>query len=144
MQSVSAAPTNNANGGYVDFVSYAPKDITLKAEAAAPSVLLLNDHFDPHWKVLVDDKPAQLLRCNYVMRGVQLEPGMHSVEFKFQPPFGLLYVSLPADVLALAVLGILLVSSKKTVSPPVPPPSSRSAQRPQPRQKPLAVRNGKR
>lgn len=146
IQPDSAVSTNNATAGYVDFVSYAPKEIVLKAEVSTPCILLLNDHFDPHWKVLVDDHPAQLLRCNYVMRGVQLAPGMHSVEFKFQPPFGLLYVSLAADVLALAVFGVLVVSSKKTVSAPEPPPSSRPVQRPEPRQKEksLAARNGKR
>ena len=43
------APTTNA--GTVEFASYAPKDIVLRSDAPAPSVLLLNDRFDPNWKV---------------------------------------------------------------------------------------------
>ena len=54
----------------VEFTSYAPKHIVLQAKAGAPSVLLLNDQFDPNWKVSVDGKPETLLRCNYLMRGV--------------------------------------------------------------------------
>src|SRR5262249_34985705 len=79
----SPANTTATNGkeGTVDFISYAPKDIVLKAEATAPCVLLLNDHYDPNWKVLVDAKPEPLLRCNYLMRGVYLTPGTHKVEF---------------------------------------------------------------
>jgi hypothetical protein len=101
----------SAEAGTVEFVSYAPKDIVLKADALVPSVLLLNDRFHPDWNVRVDDKPAKLLRCNYIMRGVYLTPGVHRVEFRFQPPFQTLYVSLAALGLGLLLLGFVTVSS---------------------------------
>jgi hypothetical protein len=144
----SATGTTNSNAGTVEYVSYAPKNVVLKADASAPSVLLLNDHFDPNWKVLVDGAPAQLLRCNFFMRGVYLEPGSHSVQFRFQPQVRLLYVSLAAIVFGLLMLGILLVSSRTNVSPP-PTPAVLPVQKPAPkletasRKKPGAVRNGK-
>src|SRR6185369_16155059 len=69
----------------VEFVSYAPKRLVLHAKATAPSVLLLNDKFDPNWKVWVDGKPAKLLRCNYLMRGVQVPAGTSKVRFRFEP-----------------------------------------------------------
>ena len=118
----------------VEFVRYAPKDLLLKAEAAAPSVLLLNDHFDPDWKVLVDGKPEKLLRCNFLMRGVYLVPGTHLVEFKFQPPFGLLYVSLATLATGCLALGILLVSNcrDRLAGPPPAPLPFTPAQRSHP------------
>ena len=80
----------NVNGeGTVEFVSYTSKHIILKTKAEFPSVLLLNDRFDPAWRVTVDGKPASLLRCNYIMRGVQLTPGAHAVEFTFNISIGL-------------------------------------------------------
>ena len=82
-----AAGTNDS-AGTVEFVSYAPKDILLKSRALSPSVLLLNDHFDLNWKVRVDGKPQPLLRCNYIMRGVYLEPGAHTIEFCSSPRGG--------------------------------------------------------
>ena len=78
----------NQNAGTVDFASYAPRRIVLQAKADAPAVLLLNDRFSPIWKVSVDGKPAKLLRCNYLMRGVYLPPGSHTVAFRFSPPTG--------------------------------------------------------
>ena len=36
--------------------------------------------------VTVDGQPAHLLRCNYIMRGVYLTPGRHSIEFRFRTP----------------------------------------------------------
>ncbi len=75
-----------------------------------PSVLLLNDKYDPNWKVTVDGKPETLLRLNFIMRGVALTPGEHTVEFHFAPPLTSLYVSLAAIALGLALVGVLLVA----------------------------------
>jgi hypothetical protein len=110
------------DAGTVDFVSYAPKDLVLQAKAGAPAVLLLNDRFDPNWKVRVDGKPQKLLRCNYLVRGVYLTAGAHKVEFRFAPPIGTLYVSLAGVGVALLLVGYLAFSRNKL---PIPPPPGR-------------------
>jgi hypothetical protein len=132
---LSAAPPatgTNDYAGKVEFASYAPKDIVLKSDGPAPSVLLLNDRFDPNWKVTVDGKPETLLRCNYIMRGVYLPTGAHTIEFRFQPPVGPLYVSLAAVGTGLLLLGFVLVTARQSDRPlparaprpaPVSPPS---------------------
>ena len=97
----------------MEYSSYAPKHIVLNAKAAAPAVLLLNDKYDPNWKVLVDGKPAPLLRCNYVMRGVQLAPGDHRVEFHYEPSTTALYISLAAIGLGLALLAFLAFGARQ-------------------------------
>ena len=104
-----AANTANENPGTVEYKGYAPKDLKLDVKANAPSVLLLNDKFDPHWRVLVDGKPAELLRCNFIMRGVFLAPGPHTVEFKFTLPPGPLYVTLTAIGVAALLCGCLII-----------------------------------
>ncbi len=103
----------NLNSGTVEFKSYAPKDLIFATEASAPSVLLLNDKYDPHWSVQVDGKPAELLRCNYIMRGVYLAPGSHKVEFKFSLPSGTLYVTLAAFVTAILLCAFLALNAHK-------------------------------
>jgi hypothetical protein len=60
-------------------------------------VLLLNDRFDARWSVTVDGKPAQLLRCNYLMRGVQVPAGNHTVKFSFQVPLSLPFAQLDVE-----------------------------------------------
>ena len=95
---------------------YAPKDVMFDAKATPPSVLLLNDKFDPHWQVFVDGKPAELLRCNFIMRGVYLTPGAHLVEFKFTLPNKPLYVSLAAIVFGVLLSGCLLVWQRRATS----------------------------
>ncbi|TAL02663.1 MAG: hypothetical protein EPO07_07075, partial [Verrucomicrobia bacterium] len=110
---IAPAISTNANSGSVEFKSYQPTRISLQAKATAPSVLLLNDKHDPDWHVTVDGKPARLLRCNYVMRGVQLEPGDHAVEFRYQPSLNALYVSLLAVAIGLGLIGYLAVGKRE-------------------------------
>ncbi len=99
------ASGTDQNPGAVKFESYAPKHILLRAAANSPAVLLLNDKYDPNWKVWVDGKPAELLRANFIMRGVFLDKaGEHRVEFKYQPPLTGLYISLVSMVVALGLL----------------------------------------
>jgi hypothetical protein len=108
----SATTATNENAGTVEFASYEPNHIVLKATANAPSILLLNDRYDPNWKVTVDGKPTTLLHANYVMRGVQLSPGAHTVDYRFAPPVNLFYVSLSAIILGLGLLGFLAISNR--------------------------------
>jgi hypothetical protein len=120
-----AAPASGTNRGEVAFRSYAPKRIVLEARAAERSVLLLNDRHDPGWKVTVDGQPATLLRCNYIMRGVRLEPGTHTVEFRFEPPRGGLLLSLGGLVVALGLIGLVVfdLRAKPAAAAPTPTPS---------------------
>lgn len=109
---VSSAATNQ-DAGQVEFTSYFPTDIKFKAIAKMPAVLLLNDRYDPMWQVWVDGKPAELLRCNFLMRGVSLQPGQHEVEFRFRQPVKMLYVNLAAVVVGVVLLGYAMVVSRK-------------------------------
>jgi len=105
--------------GNVEITSYAPKDIKLKSDASSATVLLLNDRYDPDWKVTLDGKPETLFRANYIMRGVYLPAGSHTIEFRFQPSVKALYVTLAAMASALILLLLLFVGK----SPAKPEPA---------------------
>jgi hypothetical protein len=110
----------NSPAGSVRFEAYSPKDIVLQAEATAPSILLVNDRFDPNWEVLVDGQKASVLRCNHLMRGVYLQPGMHRVKFLFRPPITPLYVSLAAIAGGILLLVLFCVrNTQKHTAVPV-------------------------
>jgi hypothetical protein len=47
------------------------------------------------------------------MRGVQLEPGQHTVEFIFRPPALGLYITAAAWGVSLVLLGLFLVSDAR-------------------------------
>lgn len=124
------APASGASqdAGTVTFENYAPKRIELKADAAAPAILLLNDRFDPDWRVFVDGRPATLLRCNYLMRGVYLPAGSHTVEFRFGLPSLPLYVSLATLGAGILLAAFTFVTSRprKIETPKETPKSQRT------------------
>jgi hypothetical protein len=47
--------------------------------------LVLSDNYFPGWQVWVDGKPASILRANYLVRAVALEPGEHEIVFRYRP-----------------------------------------------------------
>ena len=110
----SAAALGQAAGEVIT-QSYRPKEIRLTTQATDDSVLLLNDHWSAHWRVTVDGQPSELLRCNYVMRGVRLSPGSHEVVFRFQPPMTWLYVSLASLLGGFGLLGFVIVDERKNL-----------------------------
>jgi uncharacterized membrane protein YfhO len=78
--------------------------------------LLLNDKYDPNWRVTVDGKPAKMLRANFIMRGVYLTPGAHTVEFQFSMPNKPLYVTLAAIVMGICLLGLLIFLQRRNTT----------------------------
>ena len=102
-----AAPSTNQISGLAGFKSYRPTDIVFETKSELPSVLLLNDRYDGNWRVLVDGRPAELLRCNFIMRGVYLPAGSHTVEFQFRLPDGPLKITLAAIACGVVLIGFL-------------------------------------
>lgn len=112
---VPTGPTEpNADPGTVKITSYKSKRVELQASAKTAAVMLLNDHIADPWNVYVDGKKAEVLRCNFIMRGVYLPKGEHTVEFRFQPKLTTLYISLSAWAVGILVAGFLFASNKKT------------------------------
>ncbi|MBI3881883.1 MAG: hypothetical protein HY301_17700 [Verrucomicrobia bacterium] len=122
-----SAENANRFAGTVEFVSYAPKRISLKAKVEVPAVLLHNDKYDPNWKVWVDGKPAELLRANFIMRGVALTPGEHKIEIRYKPVVQTLYVSLAGIIAALGLCAFVVLKARAarpaTSEPTAPPPN---------------------
>jgi hypothetical protein len=111
---VASKPSvTDSDSGSVKFVSYEPADIKLEASPTSPSVLMLADRFDPDWQVWVDGKKAEVLKCNFLMRGVYLEPGRHDVEFKFRYDLKMFYVNLAAILVGFGLLGYAVVTTRK-------------------------------
>lgn len=67
---------------------------------------MLNDRFDPDWEVWVDNVPARVLRCNMVMRGVEVPSGEHTVVFLYRPQLLLSCLNATATLIVL-VWGIV-------------------------------------
>ncbi|CAN5441154.1 hypothetical protein BH23ACI1_BH23ACI1_12840 [soil metagenome] len=57
-------------------------------EAGVPAgggYLVFLDSYSPDWWVTVDGAPASIVRANGLFRAVRLNPGVHTVEFRYRP-----------------------------------------------------------
>lgn len=87
-----------------EIVSYKPNRVEIAARSGSGGILMLNERFDPNWEVFLDGKAAPLLRCNGVMRGVDLPAGEHRVVFLYRPAWGYFAANM-AGTLILLVWG---------------------------------------
>ncbi|HUD82212.1 MAG TPA: hypothetical protein VMQ67_01865 [Candidatus Saccharimonadales bacterium] len=100
--------STEADPGTVEITHYQSKHVVLQADAKTPAVLLLNDRTGDWWRVWVDQTPAPILRCNYIMQGVFVPPGQHTIDFRYQPPLKFLYVSVAALVIGVFLGGYVI------------------------------------
>jgi len=117
-----ATPASNTmERGTVEFESYAPKHSRFAVDAVGPSVLLLNDKVHPDWEATLDGEPTEILRANFLMRGVAVPEGRHTVEFRYRPSVATWYVSLMAVLLGLGLCGVMAVGEVRRTKTAIPP-----------------------
>lgn len=73
-----------APGDQAELVTYAPERIAIRTRTAQPALLVLSDSFFPGWQATVDGAPAEIYPTNYLLRGVFLPAGEHTVLFTYQ------------------------------------------------------------
>jgi hypothetical protein len=94
---------------------YGSHRVTVTTEMAAPGLLVLSDTYYPGWRVSVDGSPADLIRVNYILRGVFLDDGAHEVVFHFAPM--VLYVGLASTAAALlGGIGVIWWETRRTAA----------------------------
>jgi hypothetical protein len=72
-------------GATARLTSYRARRVQIQATAAKPSLLVLTDSFYPGWKATVDGRSVPVRRVDYLLRGVSIGPGRHTVVFRYQP-----------------------------------------------------------
>ena len=80
--------------------------IHLQTQSENARLLVVSENYQSNWSVWVDGQPADMLRVNYVWKGVVLPPGEHRVEFRYHS--SILFWSRTATILcALFVVGLI-------------------------------------
>jgi uncharacterized membrane protein YfhO len=67
----------------IDSIVRTPNRITITAKGSG--TLVLSELAYPGWKVTIDGTKAELYTMDTLLRSVNLGPGVHEVEFIFQP-----------------------------------------------------------
>jgi hypothetical protein len=78
--------------------------------------LLVLDSYTPDWQVVVDGRPAQIVRANALFRAVRLAPGTHRVAFRYRPR-AFYAGTIVTGFAALAVLGLAMMRHRPRIVP---------------------------
>jgi hypothetical protein len=66
----------------IKIITLSDNYIKVEIKSKNTAVLILSDIYYPCWNVYVDDKPTKIFRVDYLLRGLVIPKGQHTVEFK--------------------------------------------------------------
>jgi hypothetical protein len=91
-------------------VTFERNRLVIETDAPAPAVLVVNEVWAPEWRATIDGEVTSLFRANYMLRGVVVPAGKHTVEMTFHVPgFRIGFIVLLVLLLAFAGLAIARV-----------------------------------
>lgn len=87
--SIPMTPAGQVNSPGTSAVEiYEPNRIVVRTETSANALLVLGEKYYRWWFATVDGSRTPIYPVNHILRGVYLRPGIHRVEFVFDPlPF---------------------------------------------------------
>ena len=59
--------------------------IQYESNATGNHLAIFSEIFYKDWKAYIDGKPADIVKANYVLRGLVVPAGKHVIDFKFEP-----------------------------------------------------------
>ena len=112
-----AGNAGNADGTSSIFLtSYDNDDIKYASQSATSQFAVFSEVYYPAgWNAYIDGKKTDYCKVNYILRGIQIPAGKHTIEFKFEPAVyytGQVYNYVAFALLILAVLAAVFYSYK--------------------------------
>jgi hypothetical protein len=70
----------------ITLTEYKPNYLKYNSNSTIDGIAIFSEiYYDKGWNAYVDGKLSPHFRANYVLRGMQIPKGNHSIEFKFEP-----------------------------------------------------------
>ena len=70
----------------IQLTSYKPNHLKYVSNNTSAGFAVFSEmYYKNGWKATIDGKDAEILKVDYVLRGLQVPSGKHTIEFKFEP-----------------------------------------------------------
>ena len=70
----------------IELISYKPNHLKYTSNNANNGFGVFSEmYYEKGWKATIEGKDAEILNVNYVLRGLEIPAGKHTIEFKFEP-----------------------------------------------------------
>jgi hypothetical protein len=110
----SVEQSNFSQQGSISLESYQPNELVYRANVTAESFAVFSEIYYPDgWQAYIDDAPVEHVRVNFILRGLQIPAGEHTIRFAFQPQSYFLgsNISLVSSIILAAMLLVSVVWS---------------------------------
>jgi hypothetical protein len=118
------ASTGGKVDGSIEVLDYRADRFSLRVATDKAAILRVGDKYAPEWLATVNERPVRLLRCDFLFRGVYLEPGVHTVTFDYDRGKSTLGLMLAGYGLCAASLAGVLFWRDGKRDAPLPEPAA--------------------
>ena len=84
-QSQLGESKNQDSTSIVKLTAYEPNQLTYDVRSATGGIVVFSEIFYPEWTAIVDGKPVEIGRVDYVLRALNVDKGHHKVVLTFDP-----------------------------------------------------------
>lgn len=77
-----------ATGGVISLTDFKPNHLTYTSNNSAEGVAIFSEIYyndKKGWNAYIDNEKVSHFRANYILRGMRIPPGKHTIEFRFEP-----------------------------------------------------------
>ncbi|WP_346862604.1 YfhO family protein [uncultured Draconibacterium sp.] len=78
---------SNSGEGYIELTQYSPDNLIYSSKTSTQQLAVFSEVFFQYWSVFVDGKETNVFPVNYILRGMMVPEGEHTIEFKFHPNY---------------------------------------------------------
>ncbi|HSJ69239.1 MAG TPA: hypothetical protein VK921_16280, partial [Anditalea sp.] len=110
--------------GEISLISYAPNQLRYQVNTVSAGLAVLSEIYYPDgWKARINGEELEIIRTNYLLRGISLPVGNYELEVTFEPEVYSM-IALPTVifqyiiVLLLCIVIILFISNNKAFDLP--------------------------
>ncbi|MFK7901050.1 MAG: YfhO family protein [Cyclobacteriaceae bacterium] len=98
-------------GSSITLTDYKPNHMTYATKITSGAFAVFSEiYYDKGWVAYIDGKETNYVRVNYILRGLQIPEGDHTVEFKFIPQSYFIgnKIALISSILLFGLVGVVL------------------------------------
>jgi hypothetical protein len=99
--------------GEISLTQYDPQNLVYTYNTNSPQFAVFSEIWygpDKGWQAFIDDKPVDHVRVNYILRGLEVPSGKHTISFRFKPVKIQRYITISraaSGLLMVALLGMI-------------------------------------